>query len=557
MDQRDSAHDNIVLTGFMGTGKTAVGRAVAERLGRWFIDMDDVIERRAHKSISAIFAEQGEMAFRLLEAELCHELAQERDLVIATGGGALIPETNREALGRSGLLICLTAPVEVILERLAGADDRPLLAGSERRERIEALLAQRAAAYAAIPHQIDTAGLTVEEVADQVIRLARRAGSGPVRLPVRHPAGEYAILIGAGLLSETGRAMVEAGLSPGRCVVVTNPAIGAAHAPRLLSGLHEAGFAPTVVEIAEGEAHKTLSTVAGLYDAFLAAGLDRRSTVIALGGGVVGDVAGFAAATYLRGLPFVQAPTSLLAMVDASVGGKTGVDLPQGKNLVGAFKQPSLVVVDPETLKTLPSDEFRSGLAEVVKHGIIGDAQLFAWMEGRPAEQAETAATAPLGETHGSAATSRPWGLEEMIAAAVRVKVAVVEEDPLEQGRRAVLNLGHTFGHALETLSGYQLRHGEAVAIGLALATRLAARTGVCSPTLVDRVEGLLRRLDLPLRYSGPQPEAAVAAMGTDKKRLDGRLRFVLPRAIGNVDVFDAVPVADVLAVLHEARERS
>ncbi len=553
----DTAHNNIILTGFMGTGKTAVGQAVAERLGRWFIDMDAVIERRAHKSISAIFAEQGEMAFRLLEAELCHELAREHNLVIATGGGALIPETNREALGRSGVLICLHAPVEVILERLEGADDRPLLADANRQERIEALLAQRAAAYAAIPHHIDTAGLTVEEVADQVIRLARQAGPGPVRLPVRHPEGEYSILIGAGMLLEAGQAMIAAGLRPGRCAVVTNPAIGAAHASRLLQGLSEAGFDAAVVEVPEGEAHKTLATVAGLYDAFLAAGLDRRSPVIALGGGVVGDMAGFAAATYLRGLPFVQTPTSLLAMVDASVGGKTGVDLPQGKNLVGAFKQPALVVIDPDTLKTLPSDEFRSGLAEVVKHGIIGDQRLFAWMEGRPEETQATGATATQGAELGVGEVGSRWGLEEMIAAAVRVKVAVVEEDPLEQGRRAVLNLGHTFGHALETLSGYQLRHGEAVAIGLALATRLAARLAVCSPALLDRVEGLLRRLDLPLRYHGAEPEAVLAAMSTDKKRLGGRLRFVLPRAIGDVDVFDAVPVEDVLAVLHEARETS
>lgn len=528
---------NIVITGFMGTGKSAVGRAVAERLGRWFVDMDTVIEQRAHKPIRAIFAEQGEVAFRLMEAELCHELARERNLVIATGGGTLVPKANREALGRTGVLICLTAPVDVILERLADADDRPLLAGPDRRARVEALLAQRAAAYAAIPYHVDTAGKTVEEVAEAVIRIARRAGPGPLRIPVRYPTGEYPILIAAGMLTEVGRAMVEAGLRPGRCAVVTHPHIAEAHAARLVQGLEEVGFQPAVVEFPAGEAHKTLATVAGLYDAFVAAGLDRRSPVIGLGGGVVGDVAGFAAATFLRGVPFVQVPTSLLAMVDASVGGKTGVDLPQGKNLVGAFKQPELVAIDPEALKTLPSDEFRSGLAEVVKHGMIGDPGLFAWMEGRQAEVAE----------RGS------WGLAEMIAAAVRVKVAVVEADPFEQGRRAVLNLGHTFGHALEALSGYGMRHGEAVAIGLAAATRLAARLQVCEPGLVERVERLLQRLDLPIRAAGGYaPEQVLAAMATDKKRLNGRLRFVLPRAIGDVDVFDAVPVEAVRATWEE-----
>lgn len=527
---------NIILTGFMGTGKTVVGQAVAEQLGRWFIDMDQVIERRAGRPISAIFAEQGEMAFRLMEAELCQELAGERNLVIATGGGALVPEANRQALERSGVLICLTAPVDVILDRLQHATDRPLLAGSDRRERIEALLAQRAAAYAAIPHHIDTAGLAVDEVAEQVIRIARRAGPAPTRIPVKHPAGAYDIVIGDGLLVELGAALVAAGLRPGRCAVVTNPAVRTAHAGRLVQGLCEAGFEPTVAEIPEGEAHKTVATVASLYEAFVDAGLDRRSPVIALGGGVVGDVAGFAAATYLRGVPFVQAPTSLLAMVDASVGGKTGVDLPQGKNLVGAFKQPDLVIVDLETLRTLPSDEFRAGLAEVVKHGMIGDPGLFEALESR-----EGGLTPPL-------------RLADLVARAVRVKVAVVEEDPFEQGRRAVLNLGHTFGHALEVLSDFRLRHGEGVAIGLALATRLAALTRVCDMALIERVETLLARLELPTRVPGFAPEDVLAAMATDKKRVGSRLRFVLPRAVGDVDVFEAVQAADVLTVLHQAR---
>jgi 3-dehydroquinate synthase len=558
---------NIILTGFMGSGKTAVGQVVAERLGRWFVDMDAAIERWAGKPVSAIFAQDGEAAFRQMEAALCRELAGERNLVIATGGGALVSDDNRAALGKSGLLICLDATADVILERLGEAADRPLLAGSDRRERIEALLAQRATAYAAIPHHIDTDGLPVERVAERVIRLAQRAGSGPVRIPVNYPGGSYEILIGDGALGELGQAMLAVGLRPGRCAVVSQPAIVVAQAGRLVEELAEAGFDPAMVEIPDGEAHKTLGTVAGLYDALVAAGLDRRSPVIALGGGVVGDVAGFAAASYLRGVPFVQAPTSLLAMVDASVGGKTGVDLPQGKNLVGAFKQPALVAIDPETLKTLPSDEFRSGLAEVVKHGMIGDPGLFEAMEGRrgevssPAPTSEPTPSARRGEvpSPSSARAPTPEGggtpplpLADMIARAVRVKVAVVEADPFEQDRRAALNLGHTFGHAFETLSGYQLRHGEAVSIGLAAATRLAVRLDLCEPDLVARVESLLDRLGLPIRAGGFTPEQVMAAMATDKKRVGSRLRFVLPRAVGDVDLFDDVAPEAVLAVLAE-----
>ena len=272
-----------------------------------------------------------------------------------------------------------------------------------------------------------------------------------------------------------------------------------------------------------------MATVAGLYERFVEAKLDRRSPVIALGGGVVGDMAGFAAATYLRGVPFVQIPTSLLAMVDASVGGKTGVDLPQGKNLVGVFKQPALVLIDPAVLSTLPPAEFRSGLAEVVKHGIIGAPALFEALEGKDG--------------------AIPPSLAELIADAVRVKVAVVEEDPFERGRWAVLNLGHTFGHAIEMVSGYRIV--TARVWRLAWRRRHAWRPGeVCDPALVERVEGLLERLELPTRALGFSPEQIVAAMATDKKRAGSRLRFVLPRAIGDVDVFDDVAIEDVLELL-------
>lgn len=521
---------NIVLTGFMGTGKTEVSRLVAQQLGRTLVDMDAVIEQRTGKAISAIFAEQGETSFRLLEAELCRELAALRGLVIATGGGALVPATNRQALARSSLIICLTAPPDLVFDRLANAGDRPLLALPDRLERIRDLLGQRAEAYAAVPHQIDTTGLTVEQVAKEVIRMAEMT---PTRIPVRIPNGSYNIWIGEGLLADAGALVLREALQnsqPGRCAVITHPAIGEAHGHTLLSSLRLAGFTPVLEEIPGGEVNKTLDTVASLYERFVEAQLDRRSPVIALGGGVVGDVAGFAAATYLRGVPFVQIPTSLLAMVDASVGGKTGVDLPQGKNLVGAFKQPALVLIDPAVLSTLPPAEFRSGLAEVVKHGIIGAPELFEALEGKDG--------------------LIPPALAALIADAVRVKVAVVEEDPFESGRRAVLNLGHTFGHAIEIVSGYRTRHGEGVAIGLAAATRLAARRGLCDPALVARVEGLLERLELPTRAFGLSTEQIVAAMATDKKRAGSRLRFVLPRALGDVDVFDDVATEEALAVL-------
>ena len=280
--------------------------------------------------------------------------------------------------------------------------------------------------------------------------------------------------------------------------------------------LQKEGYTPVLCLVPEGEARKTLATVHSLYDQFVAAGLDRRTPIIGLGGGVVGDMAGFAAATYLRGAPFVQIPTSLLAMVDASVGGKTGVDLPQGKNLVGAFKQPVVVIIDTDVLAQLPAAEFRSGLAEIVKHGILGAPDLFRQMEGKG-----------------------PTNLTQMIADAVRVKVDVVIEDPFERGRRATLNLGHTFGHAIEQVSGYRLRHGEAVAVGTVAATRMAVALNRCDAETAGRIESCLDKLGLPTTVSGLDLDEVYAMMFQDKKRSGKMLRFIIPQTIGDVVIID------------------
>lgn len=361
-------------------------------------------------------------------------------------------------------------------------------------------------------------------------------------ITVTHPAGSYPIYLGEGVLAQTGHYLAKAGYRA-RCALVTNPTVGQHHAGPVMDSLAAAGLSPVRIDIPDGEQFKTLATVAGLYDKFVEAGLDRRSPVIALGGGVLGDTAGFAAASYLRGVPLVQIPTTLLAMVDSSVGGKTGVDLPQGKNLVGAFKQPEMVLVDPAVLETLPPVEFRAGLAEVIKHGILDATELFAVLEQSAADEGDFAPHSLL-----PAGYSLAWLLQEAIA----VKVRVVQADPFEQGRRAVLNLGHTFGHAFERLSNFKIRHGEAVAMGLVCAARLARRLGVCSKATAGRITGVTARLGLPVRPPAFLPEQVWAAMATDKKRQGSRLRFILPRAIGDVDIFPDVPESEVKAVLRE-----
>ena len=527
---------NLVLTGFMATGKTRVGREVARRLGRPFVDMDAVIEARAGKSIPSIFADDGEAAFRRMEAELCRELGGESGLVIATGGGALIDAANRQAMMRQGMVICLSSDSDEIQRRLSRNDaaDRPLLDVPDPQAEIVRLLAERQDAYAAIPWQVDTTRLSVDAVVEEVIRLA-----GSVTLQVSYPGGAYPIQIGDGLLRHAGGALRATGSVPGdRVAVVSNPEVMPLYGQQVEAALRAAGYRPVSCIIPDGEQYKTLDTVAALYDQLLQGGLDRSSAVVSLGGGVTGDVAGFAAATFMRGVPFVQVPTTLLSMVDASVGGKVGVDLPQGKNLAGVFKQPVLVVIDPKVMATLPDGEVRSGMAEVIKHGIIGAPDLFLELESRPSTTGFEASVAQL-------------------ARALAVKIQVVEEDPFEQGRRAVLNLGHTVGHALERLSDFGLRHGEAVAIGMVAAARISAEMGRAEASLPGRIEAALAAWGLPVRCPPFSIEEIGEAMIHDKKRRGASLRWILPHSIGHVEVADDVPDPIVFSVLTGMGARS
>lgn len=328
----------------------------------------------------------------------------------------------------------------------------------------------------------------------------------------------YPILIGA-KLEGLGRYLKPRGLSK-KALVVTNTTVGRLYLKKAVRGLEAAGFKTASIAIPDGERYKTLATVSKIYSAMLKAGLDRRSPVIALGGGVVGDAAGFAAATYMRGLPLVQVPTTLLAMVDSSVGGKTGADLREGKNLVGAFHQPIAVWIDTRTLKTLPMGEFRNGLAEVIKYGVIRDPELFRYVE--------------------KTIFRMPKSFDYTISACCRIKADVVSKDEFERrGVREILNYGHTFGHAIEALTGYRAyTHGEAVAIGMNMAARLAVKLKMLPEKDAARIESLLFNSWLPTSVEGKvRPDAVLRAMARDKKAVGGKLRLVLPVRIGKVAV--------------------
>lgn len=519
---------NIVLTGFMGTGKSTVAQLVAQRLGMSFMDMDQIIAQRAGMTVSELFNLRGEADFRQQERSLGAELSQRRGLLIATGGGALLDQQLRQTMADSGLLICLDATPQALHQRLQSSVDRPLLQGASRAQRLLILWQQRRPIYAQIPHHIDTTNLTLPQVVEKVLALAQ---ADPRVFPVNTPQGAYQVqvLLGAGdFLGDLLRAH---DISQ-RILVVSDEQVWPLHGRDLLQQLSRMGFIPTTALVPVGERFKTLDTVRFLYDRCVDAGLDRRSAIIALGGGVVTDMAGFVAATFLRGVPYIPLPSTLLGMVDACVGGKVAIDHPRGKNLIGAFTQPLLVLVDPNLLATLPSQELSCGLAEIIKAGIIGDVELFhALEEGQELP---------------------PW--RWLIERALAVKIAIVEEDPYETGRRAVLNLGHTFAHAFEVLADYTLPHGLAVSIGLAAAAELAVVRGQADISTRDRIITILQRHHLPVSWAAPPASVVIGAMRQDKKRSNSRSRFVIPRTIGDIVVDDTVTEDEIEKALERIR---
>jgi 3-dehydroquinate synthase len=344
----------------------------------------------------------------------------------------------------------------------------------------------------------------------------------------------YPIWIGERILANIGEAMSNVDF-PRKVAVITNPTVGDLYCESLVETLVASGRDVSVIRVPDGEQYKTMETLENIYDVLIERKFDRYCGVVALGGGVIGDLAGFAAATFLRGIPFVQVPTTLLAQVDSSVGGKTGVNHPQGKNLIGAFYQPKHVHIDVAALETLPQREYASGLAEVIKYGIIRDPDFFCWLE-----------------THREVLACRsPEAMGHAIMMSCQIKANVVENDEKEQGIRAILNLGHTFGHAVETLAGYGvIKHGEAVAIGMVMAARASQRLGYCSPADVARITDLLAYFDLPVTPPDFSVIDYLNVMQRDKKVKDGKIRVVLNRGIGSAKMQEVEDLKSILSEL-------
>jgi shikimate kinase/3-dehydroquinate synthase len=488
-----------------------VGSALADMLGREFVDTDALIESQTGKPIPEIFKHQGEDEFRALEARLGRRLAARSGLVIACGGGMLLHPETRQHLEGSGLVVFLDCEFEAIKRRLSEASEaRPLLAGNSDEE-LRRLLRERETAYGSFPRRVDTTQRSPVEVARQIA--ADYASPALYSFDIHQPPAPTIGRLGQGALDGCAAALAECDLQPPR-VIIGDSNVTALYGRHLGQSLGAA----TLVFPA-GERYKTLDTASRLYAGLLDLGMERSGTVLALGGGVTGDLAGFVAATFMRGVRWVYVPTSSLAMVDASLGGKVGVDLPQGKNLVGAFHPPTLIVADTGALNTLLAAEFRAGMAELAKAALIGDPLLFEWLE------------------IGGGSPTQRW-----LERAQRVKIRLVEQDPFERGARAQLNLGHTVAHGLEAASGYRLRHGEAVAIGMLTEARMAEALKLAEPGFSDRVQAALSALGLPTQADLASWQAVRTAMEGDKKRRGRELRFSLPCDVGEVKTGCHVP---------------
>lgn len=507
----------IYLAGLSGSGKTTV----AELLGRWlgepWADVDSEVERESERTIAEIWASDGEEAFRSLERAAVERLTGvDGPRILALGGGTLDDPMSRERLARWGVGVHLDGPAETLAVRATDPPGaRPLLEGAEPVAVLEELAGRRAGAFAALAHRVGTEDRPVEAVAVEVLRRVATNEPREIAADVR---------LGRGLLAHAGRLLAEQlpDTPRGHLVVTTDDAVWALQGEALAAGLEAAGWRPAPCRLPAGEVAKSTANLERIWRDLVDRGADRDTPLLVLGGGAAGDVGGIAAATFKRGIPLALFPTTLLAQVDAAIGGKNAIDLDGLKNVVGTFHPPVLVGVDPLCLLTLPERDWRSGWAEVVKAGLIGDPGLL--------ELCEREARAIL--------SRRLDVVEEAIERAICVKVAVVKEDPREGDRRRVLNLGHTLGHAVEAVGNGRWTHGEAIAIGLVAEARMGERLGVTETGLAERIEAALAGLGLPGRPDlALDTDELLAATRHDKKRSAGKLHVALPARPGAVEI--------------------
>lgn len=515
---------HVYFTGFMATGKSRIGRHVAERLKRTFVDTDLLIVEQAKKSISEIFEQDGEAAFRKMELDVIEALAKDTEpKVISLGGGALTQFSVVKAIRKSGILIRLWAEPKVLSERIARKNTRPLMVGldeTQRLEKIKTMLSEREVYYANADFSVESSNEYPEEhVTERVLHLLRFWEQHALNVETK--SGErYPIFIGTDLLSKLGTLLEGLQLSPANHFLICTDNTVAKAQSQCLAQLRSQTSQSLVFKFRAGEINKNLNSLNQFYTFMLRRQFSRKTCLLQFGGGVVGDMAGFGAATYQRGIPFVQLPTTLLSMVDSSVGGKVAVNHAEGKNMIGAFYQPKAVVCDFSVLSTLPHDEYLAGLAEIIKYGVIYDADFFDFIEN-----------------HVEAILKKDYGvLKKLIQRSCEIKAEVVGIDEKETGLRAILNYGHTFGHAIEKVTEYRkFSHGIAVSLGMRVAGRVSTLLNLWTSEDEVRQEALLNRFGFPSTFK-ITPEEAWKAMSVDKKVEKSNRNYILPNQIGRVE---------------------
>lgn len=539
----------IVLIGLSGAGKSTVARALGARLGWSVADTDDGIVGRFGQPIADIFRDHGEAAFRAVERELLEGALARTEIVVATGGGAVVDPRVWESdlLGHpETLVVALEVSPDVALARLreqqsleGTASVRPLLAGSDPLGRLENLKTARQEIYdrGAITIIVDAA--SPDAIAGEIAGLVGPGGDGRPDITLDAPSGSSEIHIRPGAVQALGRLAKTRWPRAQRAWIITDENVGPTHGATVEFVLSDAGFATARYAVPAGEGSKSLAMTGEVLDWLLRGGVERTDIVVALGGGLVGDLAGFVAAICLRGLPLIQVPTTLLAMVDSSVGGKTGVNHPVGKNLIGAFYQPPIVVIDPRLLQTLPARELRSGWGEIVKHAVI--------QPSTPHGERGDLLTF-LGRNYERLTRLQEPATTYAIRRNVALKAAVVAADEREAGLRSLLNFGHTLGHAIEA-AGYRLLHGEAISVGMVAAGEIGHVVGTCGQETVDRINALIARFGLPTS-TAVDGDVVMGLIQSDKKKSGGKLRWVLPLHGGGVELRSDVPESAVLSGL-------
>jgi len=526
---------NIVLIGFMGAGKSTVGRHLAKKLGYAFIDLDQAIEHATGLSVAEIFKRFGEVRFRSEERLAVQKLTSASNTVIATGGGTVLHPENWKILADIGHIVWLRAKPGALHKRVQ-RNKRPLLAEDSSVDRIKQLLIEREAIYARADYVLDTTQSPIRDLVKSLYRWVRKQSSH--QLLVRSGGQAYSLWVGTDILPLLGQMLQDLRLT-GKALVVSNQTVFQQnrYGETVQQSLAEAKLECNHFLVPEGEIAKSREVVESLYNYALEQEMEPRSPWIALGGGVVGDVTGFAAATFMRGVPLIQVPTTLLAQVDSSIGGKVAINHPRGKNLIGAYHQPRMVLADISTLSTLPAREIRNGLAEIIKCSIMEENDLFLLLEQN---------LEPI-------LNLDPSLLTRIILQTCQFKASIVEADERDQGVRLFLNLGHTLGHALEAEGGFaRISHGEAVAAGVAFAGRLALKNDLWSEAEQSRLETLLQRSNLRLDLSGYQVEPLLQRLKVDKKSADGAVRWILPAHIGIPPIVTPVAEQTVIPVLND-----